>query len=91
MVILAGCMGLRVGEILGLQWGDVTFLNGTLEVRRSVYQYHIRPAKTRYSEAALPTGGGNRFGVGQLAFASEVPRRRGFRISFRKGRASGCR
>ena len=54
MVILAACLGLRVGEVLGLQWGDIDLLNGTLEVRRSVYQYHIGPAKTAYSEAALP-------------------------------------
>ncbi|MGA2630682.1 MAG: tyrosine-type recombinase/integrase [Terriglobia bacterium] len=54
MVILAACLGLRVGEILGLQWGDVDLLNGTLDVRRSVYQYHVGPAKTPYSEAALP-------------------------------------
>ena len=54
MVILAACLGLRVGEILGLQWGDVDLLKGTLDVRRSVYQYHVGPAKTPYSEAALP-------------------------------------
>ena len=54
MVILAACLGLRVGEILGLQWGDIDLLNGTLAVGRSVYQYHIGPAKTPYSEAALP-------------------------------------
>ena len=47
-------LGLRVGEILGLQWGDVDLLNATLTVRRSVYQYHVGPAKTPYSEAALP-------------------------------------
>jgi len=54
MVILAACLGLRVGEILGLKWGDVDLLKGTLEIRRTVYQYHIGPAKTAYSEAALP-------------------------------------
>ena len=54
MVILAACLGLRVGEILGLQWGDVDLLNASLTVRRSVYQYHVGPAKTPYSEAALP-------------------------------------
>jgi integrase len=54
MVILAACLGLRVGEILGLTWGDVDLLNATLEVRRSVYQYHIGPAKTPKSEAVLP-------------------------------------
>jgi integrase len=54
MVILAACLGLRVGEILGLKWGDVDLLKGNLEIRRSVYQYHIGPAKTAHSEAALP-------------------------------------
>jgi integrase len=53
MVTLAACLGLRVGEILGLQWGDVNLLNATLLIQRSVYQYHVGPAKT-YSEAALP-------------------------------------
>jgi integrase len=54
MVILAACLGLRVGEILGLQWSDADLLSGTLAVRRSVYQYHVGPAKTAYSEATLP-------------------------------------
>jgi integrase len=54
MVILAACLGLRVGEILGLQWGDIDLLNATLDVRRSVYQYHVGPAKTENSEATLP-------------------------------------
>jgi len=30
-------------------------LNGTLEIRRSVYQYHVGLAKTPNSEAVLPT------------------------------------
>ncbi|MHB8653627.1 MAG: tyrosine-type recombinase/integrase [Terriglobia bacterium] len=54
MVILAACLGLRIGEVLGLQWGDVDLLNATIEVRRGVYQYHVGPAKTPYSETALP-------------------------------------
>jgi integrase len=54
MAILAACLGLRVGEILGLQWGDVELLNKTLTIRRSVCQYHVGPAKTPNSEAALP-------------------------------------
>ncbi len=54
MVILAACLGLRVGEVLGLQWGDVDLLRGRIEIRRAVYQYHIGPAKTPNSEAALP-------------------------------------
>ncbi|MGH9400708.1 MAG: tyrosine-type recombinase/integrase [Terriglobia bacterium] len=54
MVVLACCLGLRIGEILGLQWGDVDLMNGALSIRRSVYQYHIGPTKTPNSEAALP-------------------------------------
>ena len=54
MAILAGCLGLRIGEMLGLQWGDIQLLDGTLTIRRSVYQYHVGPAKTATSENALP-------------------------------------
>ena len=54
MAILAACLGLRIGEILGLQWGDVDLLNGILTVRRSAYQYHVGPAKTPGSAVALP-------------------------------------
>ncbi len=54
MVALAGCLGLRVGEILGLQWRDLDLLNGTLEIRRDVYQYRVDQVKTPTSEAPLP-------------------------------------
>jgi integrase len=54
MAVLAGCLGLRIGEVLGLQWRDVDLLNGTLSINRSVYQYHVGPAKTCYSETVLP-------------------------------------
>ena len=54
MAILAACLGLRIGEVMGLQWEDVDLLKGTLTVRRSVYQYHVGPAKTPNSEAVLP-------------------------------------
>jgi integrase len=54
IAILAGCLGLRISEISGLQWGDVDLLNSTLSIRRSVVQGHIGPAKTMYSEASLP-------------------------------------
>jgi len=54
MVILAGCLGLRVGEILGLQWQDADLLNGRLHIRRDVYQYVVDEVKTSTSEASLP-------------------------------------
>ena len=54
MVVLAGCLGLRVGEILGLQWWDVDLMSGTLQIRRDVYQYRVDEVKTPTSEAPLP-------------------------------------
>lgn len=54
MVALAGCLGLRVGEILGLQWRDLNLLSGTLGIQRDVYQYRVDEVKTRTSCAALP-------------------------------------
>jgi integrase len=54
MVVLAGCLGLRVGEILGLQWRDLDLLNSTLNIRRDVHQYRIDEVKTTTSEVPLP-------------------------------------
>lgn len=54
MAILAGCLGLRISEILGLQWADIDLLNCKMSIRRSVVQGHVGPAKTAYSEADLP-------------------------------------
>lgn len=58
---LALGLGLRQGELLGLQWGDVNFEAGTLTVRHTLqrYQhtYHLDPPKTAKSRRtiALPT------------------------------------
>jgi integrase len=54
MAILAGCLGLRISEILGLQWADIDLLKSTMSIRRSVVQGHVGSAKTIYSEADLP-------------------------------------
>ncbi len=54
MAILAGCLGLRISEILGLQWADIDLLNCKMSIRRSVVQGHVGPVKTAYSEADLP-------------------------------------
>jgi integrase len=54
MAILAGCLGLRISEILGLQWTDIDLLNSKMSIRRSVVQGHLGPVKTAYSEADLP-------------------------------------
>jgi len=54
MVVLAGCLGLRVGEILGLQWQDLDLVKGRLHIQRDVYQYRVDEVKTPTSLAPLP-------------------------------------
>ncbi len=54
MVALSCCLGLRVGEILGLQWQDADFVKGRLHIQRDVYQYRVDEVKTPTSLAPLP-------------------------------------
>ena len=39
-------MGLRIGEVCGLQWGDFDLRNGVLSVRRTVKRIYMEPEKT---------------------------------------------
>lgn len=54
MVITIACLGLRVCELMGLQWGDVDFENLTVSIRRSFVEGEINPTKTEASEGTLP-------------------------------------
>lgn len=54
MVLIAACLGLRVSELLGLQWGDLDFKDLTLKIQRSVVQGEVNPTKTETSESLLP-------------------------------------
>lgn len=54
MVLIAGCLGLRIGEIIGLQWGDVDFDASLLHVQRDVYQGHVDDLKSTNSDRFLP-------------------------------------
>jgi integrase len=54
MVLIAACVGLRAGEIIGLQWGDLNWADRTLPVRRSVVQGRLGDTKTRASRLPLP-------------------------------------
>ena len=54
MVITVACLGLRVSELLGLQWGDVDFENLTVKIQRSVVEGKVNPTKTEASESTLP-------------------------------------
>lgn len=46
--------GLRAGEALGLQWGDIDFERRMIYVRRSAWYGRIQTPKSKNSEAVLP-------------------------------------
>ena len=46
--------GLRAGEVLGLQWGDIDLDRNLLHIRRSAWHGHIQTAKSTTSETVLP-------------------------------------
>jgi integrase len=54
MALVAGCMGLRVSEILGLQWGDVDWDRLSVSIQRSVVQGKAYETKTEASQKPLP-------------------------------------
>jgi integrase len=54
MVITIACLGLRVCELLGLQWGDIDFEKLTVKVQRSFVEGEIYPTKTEASASELP-------------------------------------
>jgi len=54
MVIVAQCLGLRVTEILALQWQDIHFEQLTVVVSRGVVHGRVDEVKTEYSEDLLP-------------------------------------
>ncbi len=54
MVVVAQCLGLRVSEITGLQWGDLDIEHRQLLVQRSVVNGHVGEVKTEYSHDHVP-------------------------------------
>lgn len=54
MVLTVACLGLRVRELLALQWGDIDFENLTVKIQRSIVEGEINETKTEASESALP-------------------------------------
>jgi len=54
MVLIAGCLGLRAGEIVGLQWADFDFEKLTLLVQRSVVHGRVDDVETEYSRELVP-------------------------------------
>jgi len=53
MVLVAGCLGLRVSEIVALKWGDFDFEALTLLVQRSIVHGRIGDVKTEYSRDSV--------------------------------------
>jgi len=54
MVLVAGCLGLRVSEIVALQWRDFDFSGRTLLIQRSVVHGRVGDVKTEYSRDSVP-------------------------------------
>jgi len=54
MVLVAACTGLRVSEIIGLQWGDFDWESQTVLVQRFVVQTRVGDTKTETSSHPLP-------------------------------------
>ena len=54
LVLIAGCLGLRAGEIVGLQWGDFDFQKSTLLVQRGVVHGRVDGVRTEYSRDSVP-------------------------------------
>jgi len=54
MVVVAQCLGLRVSEILALQWKDIHFDEFTMQVTRAVVDGVVDDVKTEYSQDDLP-------------------------------------
>jgi integrase len=47
-------LGLRVCELLGLQWGDIDFENFTVKIQRGIVEGEANETKTEASEGTLP-------------------------------------
>jgi integrase len=56
MVLVAQCLGLRVSEIVGLQWPDFDFERMAVSITRSVVRGRVGEVKTEYSRDELPLG-----------------------------------
>jgi len=54
MALIAGCLGLRISEILGLRWGDVDWENLTVLIQRSVVGGAVYETKTEASRKPMP-------------------------------------
>lgn len=54
MVLVAACMGLRISEILGLQWGDFDWEKLEVRIQRAVVLGEVGKVKTPKSKSIMP-------------------------------------
>jgi integrase len=54
MVMTIACLGLRISELVALQWGDLDFEIFTVQVVRGFVRGVVNPTKTDASEGILP-------------------------------------
>jgi integrase len=54
MVLVAQCLGLRVSEVMALQWSDFDFPRLTVRVQRDIVHGRVDEVKTEYSNDDLP-------------------------------------
>ena len=54
MCVLAGCLGLRISEVLGLQWRDFDWEKRQLQIRRSWVNGRADEPKTQNSRRPVP-------------------------------------
>jgi integrase len=54
MVLLAGCTGLRISEVLGLRWQSVDFERLVMVVKEGYARSQITKLKSEYSQDELP-------------------------------------
>jgi integrase len=54
MVATAQCLGLRISELLALQWRDIDFFGNTASVERAIVEGHVGGVKTYQSARKLP-------------------------------------
>jgi integrase len=54
MCIVAGCLGLRISEVLGLQWCDFDWEKHQVQIRRSWVYAHVGEPKTENSKRPMP-------------------------------------
>jgi integrase len=86
MVLVAACLGLRVSEIMGLQWGDFDWENLTVMVQRSVVHGRVGDTKTQASFRPLPLDTRLAVSLRELRNRSDYTKQEDFVFANAKGR-----